>query len=469
MQSPTKSGPHLTPARKAAYAFGDHTVNVCLSSLSLVFFTFLVTVAGLQPWLAGVIAWLARLVDAVSDPVMGRISDGTTWRAGRRRPWFLIGMLPLGGFFALMWSAPFGDQATMFVWYLFVYVGLALAMTVVSVPYMSLIPEMATDYDERTSLNSWRAGAAVLGTMVAASFFQLAEVLGGGAPGFARTGLLLACWVVLPWPLVWAVSFEPRTLARGPRTSWVDALGSLARHRTYLRLCGIYLGGRIAMDLLGLAVPLFVTIWIGRPGDVTWTLLSMLLVVVISLPFWLRFARTREKHHVLAIGSVWLVICLVGVFLADPSWPRWTLFAIAGVLGVGYAVVDLFPWAMLGEVIDEDELLTHERREGIYNGIFTFIRKVGGATSYMLGGFALSLAGYDSTAAVQPESAIWTIRIVATLLPALCVLLALAGIVGYPLTRARHTEIRQCVADRMATGSPALDGARERPEGASAS
>jgi Na+/melibiose symporter-like transporter len=174
----------------------------------------------------------------------------------------------------------------------------------------------------------------------------------------------------------------------------------------------------------------------------------MLVVVVASLPFWLRFARHREKHRVLAIGSVWLVICLVAVFFAEPAWPRWVMFAIAGVLGVGYAVVDLFPWAMLGEVIDEDELVTRERREGVYNGIFTFIRKVGGATAYMFGGFALSLAGYDSKAAEQPESAIWTIRVIATLLPAACVLAALVGIARYPLTRARHEEIRASIRAR---------------------
>lgn len=423
---------------------------MALSSLSLVFFTFLVTVAGLQPWLAGVIAWLARLVDAVSDPLMGRLSDGIRWRSGRRRPFFLIGMLPLGLFFGLMWTTPFTSQTAMFFWYLAIYVGLALAMTVLSIPYMALIPEMAVDYDERTSLNTWRSAAAVVGTMVAAAFFQLAEGFGGGRGGFEQAGLLIGVWIILPWPFVWAASFEPIRAETPRRAPLLPALKSLGRHRTYLRLCGIYLAGRIAMDLLGLAVPLLVTIWLGRKEDVTWTLLSMLIVVVISLPFWLRAARHREKHRVLAIGSVWLVVCLVFIFFADPTWPRWTIFAVAGVLGIGYAVVDLFPWAMLGEVIDEDELATHERREGVYNGIFTFIRKVGGATSYMLGGFALSLAGYDSEASVQPESAVMTIRIIATLLPAACVLTALVGIIGYPLTRARHDEIRREIDRRPA-------------------
>lgn len=436
------------------FALGDHSVNVALSALSLVFFTFLVTVAGLQPWLAGVIAWLARLVDAITDPLMGRLSDHTRWRTGRRRPYFLLGMLPLGLCFAAMWTTPFTDQADMFVWYLAVYIGLALSLTVLSVPYMALIPEMATEYDERTSLNTWRSAAAVVGTMVAAAFFEFAEGLGGGASGFGRAGLVIAIWIVLPWPFVHAVSFEPPRREPPARTPIRVALGTLLRHRTYLRLCGIYLGGRIAMDLLGLAIPLFITVWLGRGGDVTGTLLTMLVVVIASLPFWLHFARRREKHHVLAIGSLWFIVCLLLVFFADPGWPRAAVFAVAGALGVGYAVVDLFPWAMLGEVIDEDELLHGERREGVYNGVFTFIRKVGGATAYMFGGFALSLAGYDSQAAVQPDSAIWAIRLIATWAPAICLAAALAGLVGYPITRASHRSVQRAIlaaaADRPA-------------------
>jgi Na+/melibiose symporter-like transporter len=413
-----------------------------------------VTVAGLQPWLAGVIAWLARLVDAITDPLMGRLSDRTRWRMGRRRPYFLLGMLPLGLCFAAMWTTPFTDQVDMFVWYLSVYIGLALSMTVVSVPYMALIPEMATDYDERTSLNTWRSAAAVVGTMVAAAFFEFAEGFGGGSTGFGRAGLMIAIWIVLPWPFVYAVSFESDRRESPDRTTIRAALGSLLRHRTYLRLCGIYLGGRIAMDLLGLAIPLFITVWLGRSGDVTGTLLAMLVVVVGSLPFWLRFARRREKHHVLAIGSLWFIACLVFVFFADPSWPRAAIFVIAGALGVGYAVVDLFPWAMLGEAIDEDEMLHGERREGVYNGVFTFIRKVGGATAYMFGGFALSLAGYDSQATVQPEAAIWAIRLIATWVPAICLAAALAGLVGYPITRARHLAVQRAIQAGASDVSP---------------
>ncbi len=449
--------PTLTPLRKAVFGLGDHSVNIALSCLSLVYFTFLVTTAGLDPWRAGLIAWLARLVDAISDPLMGRLSDSVRWKIGRRRPFFLVGMIPLGFFFALMWTTPYTAQNEMFGFYLLVYVGLALSLTVVSIPYMALIPEMATDYDERTSLNSYRAAAAIMGTMVAAAFFGIAGWLGGGADAYATTGLAIGLWLVVPWPFVFAVSFESRADDPPPQIDILSTLKNLARHSSYRRLCVLYIGGRISMDLLGLAIPLFITIWLGRPGDVHWALLSTLGVVVLSLPFWLSYARRREKHHIFAMGSLWFVACLVAIGLGDPSWPRWVMFVISGLLGIGYAAVDLMPWAMIGEVVDENELSSGERSQGVYNGVLTFLRKVGGATAYMVAGFALSLAGFDKEASQQSPVVMNSIRLLATAAPALFLLLGLLAVRGYPLTRARHAEILASLAARQSASERAAE------------
>jgi len=444
----------LTPLGKAVFGSGDHSVNIALSCLSLVYFTFLVTVAGLDPWRAGVIAWLARLVDAISDPLMGRLSDSVRWKIGRRRPFFLMGMIPLGLFFSLMWTTPFTEQGEMFVFYLLIYVGLALSMTVLSIPYMALIPEMATDYDERTSLNTYRSAAAIMGTMVAAGFFGVAEWLGGGSEGFATTGLIIGIWMIIPWPFVYAVSFEPKVSHPPSRVDVRSALLSLARHATYVRLCFLYIGGRVAMDLLGLAVPLFITIWLGRPGDVTWALLSTMGVVILSLPFWLLYARKTEKHQIFALGSAWFIVCLGAIAVGDPDWPRWAMFVISGLLGIGYAAVDLMPWAMVGEVVDEKELESGDRPQGVYNGVLTFLRKVGGATAYMVAGFALSWAGYDQEAAEQPQIVMDTIRFLATGAPAVFLLLGMLAVRGYPLTRARHAEILEALARRAESSAP---------------
>jgi sugar (glycoside-pentoside-hexuronide) transporter len=440
--------PPLSTPRKVAFALGDHTVNLSLSALSLVLFFFLTKVAGLSPLLVGVLAWLARFVDAVSDPLMGRISDQTRWKIGRRRPFFLIGALPFGLFFCLLWQTPFQAQWSMFAYYTVVYVGLSLSTTVLSVPYMSLIPEMATDYDERTKLNAFRSGAAVIGTAVAAVMIDFSNQLGGGAEGFARVGAIIAVWLVIVWPLVFKASSEPGEHPPLQQGSFWAGMRSLKSHTNYVRLCAFYLSARISVDVLGLAVPLYLADSMGREGDIGLVLLSMLGVVILSLPFWLRVAKRTDKHNMFAVGCGWFVVCLVAMGLAQPDWPRWTMFVIAGLLGIGYAVADLMPWAMLGEVIDEDELASGARREGIYNGVFTFLRKIGGATAYALAGLALEIVGYGGGEPASP-AALTTIRILTTAVPAFFLVAATALALGYPLTRARHAEILDALDERQ--------------------
>ena len=94
----------LSTGRKAVYALGDHTVNLVLSAATLLYLPFLMTHGGLSPALAGLVIWIARIADAVTDPGMGRLSDATRWRSGRRRPYFLIGALPFIGLFQVDWK-----------------------------------------------------------------------------------------------------------------------------------------------------------------------------------------------------------------------------------------------------------------------------------------------------------------------------------------------------------------------------
>ena len=118
-----------------------------------------------------------------------------------------------------------------------------------------------------------------------------------------------------------------------------------------------------------------------------------LTCVLLALPFWLRLARHRDKARVFVAGS--LIWAGVSVFAAalGPETPRWAFFAWAAAAAVGYAVVDLMPWSMVGDVIDEDDLAHGERREGLYNGVFTFLRKLGGALGVMVVMAILDLTG----------------------------------------------------------------------------
>jgi sugar (glycoside-pentoside-hexuronide) transporter len=445
----------LSPFLKTVYATGDLTVNTALAALSLVYVSYyLIEVAGLRPALAGLIPLVGRVVDAVTDPLMGRLSDVTRWRWGRRRPYFLIGAVPFGIGFAMLWRVPaLESQAAIFGYFAVTYSLFVCAMTVLSVPYLALLPEMALDYDERTSFNTYRNAASVLGIGVAVAMRPLAGTLGGGVEGFAAAGALMGVGMALPWLAVHRVSFErPNFRLRPVRAGLVGGLRALAAQRSFRTLVGFYLCGRVAMDLMGAMLIVYLTHWIGRSEAFEPAMLLFLAAVVGSLPLWLGLSRRIEKSQVFMIGAAWWMASLVLLGVARPDWPSWTVFVFAPLAGIGFSAVDLMPWSMVGDVTDEGDLASGERREGLYNGVFTFLRKLAGAVAVALALAVLDLAGLEQGQPAGPTTLL-VIRALASVAPILCLVAAIGFSSRYRLSRAEHARILESLRLRELRGS----------------
>lgn len=436
---------------KSGYALGDHAINVQLASISLFFLFFLTEVAGLPPSLAGLVLLAGRWWDAITDPLMGRLSDVTPWKIGRRRPYFLIGAIPFGVTTALLWATPSGDTGS-FAYYVAIYLMNTTASTVLAVPYMSLLPELALGYHERTTLNSFRAVGAVTAVLVTAVCLRpLVEALGGGAAGWERAGLVLGLWVTLPWLAVFAVTWERPGLHRRGQLGFFEGLRLAARHRAYRRLLGLFLTARIAVDVVSAMFLFYFTYWMGRPEDFPITIGLMLSAVVVSLPGWLWLAKRWDKRRVFLIGCGWWIAAQLLILWMGPEEPRWLAFAVAAFAGVGYAVADLMPWSMLGDVIDADELRTGERREGVYAGFFTFLRKLGGAAGVAMAGLVLELSGFVR-GVPQGETTLLAIRLLTGGAPILFLAIAMTIALGYPITRDRHASIAEQLVARRGSG-----------------
>jgi GPH family glycoside/pentoside/hexuronide:cation symporter len=214
---------------------------------------------------------------------------------------------------------------------------------------------------------------------------------------------------------------------------------------------GLYLLGRIAIDLATVMFLYYFTYWLGRPDDFEITMGLFLVSVVVSFPFWVRISRNTDKRTIFLLGAASWIVSQVFLLAATPDWPRLAILVGASIAGVGYAAADMIPWSMLGEVVDEDELLTGERREGLYYGFFTFLRKLGGAGGVALALWVLELSGYVA-GQPQDEATLWTIRVLTAGAPGVFVLLAALVALRYPLSRRRHEEIlEQLHARRLAS------------------
>lgn len=447
---PAPGQERLPTSTKIVFSLGDHTIGFSITALSVLYFYFLTEHVGMRPSLAGSVLLVGRAVDAFTDPLMGRLSDLTRWKAGRRRPYFLIAALPFGLTFASLWfDYPLESQASKFAFYTLLYVLYSLSSTLLAVPYAALMPELTLDYQERTSVSTYRAVASALATLLAASGYPLlAAAFGGGPRGFALAGIVAGIWIAWPWFAVYRVTFERPEFRRPAQLGFRSGVRTMMRHAAYRHLLAIYLCSRITMDLVSALFLFFFQHWLRRPQDFPITMGALILTTIASLFLWLRLSHRFDKAQLFIAGTAWWLVIQALLFLVTPDSPPWVVIALGALAGIGYSAADMIPFAMLGDVIDEDELATGERREGIYAGFFTFLRKLGGATAVFLAGHVLDLAGFQEGGGEQTPFVVSTVRMLTVIAPASFLVLAALFAFRYPITRRRHAEILLAIAER---------------------
>lgn len=177
---------------KVAFGLGDFANNLAITAMNFYFIFFVVNVAGLPPVWAGLTYWVSRTVAALTDLLMGIISDKTSSRFGRRRVFLLAGAVPLGILFWLLWIIPSQDKVTLFVYYMVIMVLFNVVFSVVTIPYNSLMPELTQNYDERTSISGYRMAFSFLGNLVAAA--GVAVIVDNIFPEEVNTRLVIQSW-----------------------------------------------------------------------------------------------------------------------------------------------------------------------------------------------------------------------------------------------------------------------------------
>jgi len=458
-----------------AYGAGDLgpaiTANIVVVFL-LVFFT---NVAGLDPGLAGSILLIGKIWDAINDPMIGALSDRTDSKWGRRLPWILWGAVPFGIFFFLQWVVPnFSDNPNTNQWGLFWYyvvisIFANIFYTIVNLPYTALTPELTQNYDERTSLNSFRFAFSISGSILS---LIIALVLFGVFPNDPIKQYLLiggVCAILAVLPLYWCVfgirervlEGEARRQANPPppqTMSYWEQLKVAFRNRPFLYVVGIYLCSWLAVQNTVAIIPYFVQNWMGlTEQDFTKVVIAVQVTGLVMLFVWTAVSKRVGKKAVYFMGmSVW-VIAQIGLFLLQPGQVV-GMYVLAVMAGFGVSTAYLVPWSMIPDVIELDELNTGQRREGLFYGYMVLLQKLALAIGVFLVGQALQVSGFLKTTAgqpipTQPDSALWAIRLMIGPIPAVILLIGLVLAYFYPITREVHAEILLKLQERKREGS----------------
>jgi GPH family glycoside/pentoside/hexuronide:cation symporter len=447
----------LNFSTKLAYGAGDLGTAITANILIFYLSPFLTDVAGLKPGLAGWTQLIGKFWDAVNDPMVGVLSDRTTSRWGRRYPWILFGSIPLGIFFFLQWIVPrfSGNEATnqwgMFWYYTIISILFNAFYTVVNVPYTALTPELTQDYNERTSLNSFRfafsIGGSILSAIVALLFFSWFANNKGQA--YISIGLICTLLSILPvyW-CFWGTRSRLHAVARErPEAETPVSLPLLQQlrivftNRPFLIVTGIYLCSWLSLQLTAAIIPYFVERYMRLSSQQTALVILAVQGTALSMLFvWSAISRKVGKKAVYFMGMSLWVIVQAGLFFLRPQ-DVGLMYFLAVLAGFGVSTAYLIPWSMLPDVIELDELRTGQRREGIYYSFMVFLQKIclGIAVSLVL--LSLEWIGYEPTLERQSEAVLWAIRTFIGPFPTIALIAGMVLTYFYPITREFHAEI----------------------------
>ncbi|HNU91785.1 MAG TPA: MFS transporter [Spirochaetota bacterium] len=437
---------------KLAYGFGDIGSNIFIISSGFFLLFFLTNVVGVNPALAGVALLFPKLWDVVSDPIMGAISDRTVSRWGRRRPYLLFGALPFGlSFFAMFLAPGFESESARALQVALLFALACTAFTVVNVPYSSMVAEMSDDYNERMSITSFRMIGSSIGVLLAGGMaMPLVEMGGGGADGFRFMGIVFGAAIALITLVCFLGTGRARTLpAAGQMPPAGEQLRIALKNRPFLLLASSYMLQSAGMGVLMAGLIYYIKHVMMLPESAMGVVFPILFgTAIVFIPIWVKVGKKLGKIRAYRTGLAIIIILLVSTFFTRSE--QLILFYVqVFLLGIGFSSFQLFPFSMLPDTIEYDEMRSGLRREGIFSGVWASGQKMAYSVGPGIMGFALALSGFDASGPQGPgvETGI---RVAFCLLPAAALLLSYIPFARYDLTEERFEEIKRTIASGSA-------------------
>lgn len=452
--------------QKAAFGAGNLVNNLLPGSLG-VFSFFLLTAFGMDPLLAGFLGGLPRILDAISDPIMGYITDNTKSRFGRRRPYIFIGAILSGVLFAILWQLnPENSQAYNFWYFLilsFVYI---IGNTIFSAPLIGLGYEMTPDYNERTRLMGFSQFIGQIAWMIVPWFWVIIanpNIFETQAIGVRKLSIIVGgiCMVLGVLPALFCKEVNQENLTNRDDLSFKNLaknmkslfrnMGLIFKNIPFLRLCGatflVFNGYQMVASF-----SYFIIVFYMFQGDYgaagTWpawfSTISALCTAFLIIPIITFMSNKWGKRTAFVISTF---LSIIGYTLKwwgfNPDNP-WLMFIPIPLMIFGIGGLFTLMMSMTADVCDLDELNNGmPRKEGTFGAIYWWMVKLGMGLAMVLGGLVLKLIGFDQNATVQTAETLTNLRLADILVPAFTAGLAIVVMWKYDLSETRAREIKE--------------------------
>ncbi|GAA2983938.1 MFS transporter [Actinokineospora diospyrosa] len=408
----------VTPGIRAGYALGSLTTGAFGTVPGLLLLPLLTDRLAVPAAVAGVLVLVPKAWDVAFNPVAGRISD----RATNRRPFLLRGGLTLAALFAVMFLPPiFGTPAGDGAWVAVSFLACATAYAFFQVPYVAMAAELTDDYHERTRLIAWRVATLAIAILLC----------GAGAPlirdslgGYRPMGLAVAALIALGTLGVYfgtAKAPVARITPAGARFG--DLVTAIRASRPFRRLLTAFTIQAVGIGTLLAGVDYLARVVLKDPGAQTPLFAAFVAPALLVMPLWQRVGLHWGKRRGYQIATALFALSIAAVVFVPPMA---LLVPLVALTGVGYAGLQVFPMAMLPDIITAEERRTNTTQAGLLSGIWTAGETLGLALGPGLYGLLLALGSYTPGGSPdQPPSAHLAIVLGFTLIPAILALAAL--------------------------------------------
>lgn len=427
---------------KLGYGICDLGGNLFFTAIGFWLLNYLTDTVGIAAGLAGAVVAIGKVWDAVTDPMAGYLSDRTKHRLGRRRPWLLYGSVPLFLTMILMFTNPgLTSQTLLFVWGTLSFCLLCTAYTAVNIPYNSLTPELTQDYHERTSINGYRFSFAVIGTLLGAgAALPIVGAFSTKSIGFSAMGTIFGAVMMVTAIITVITIREPQVARPELAPGFFKTYLKVFKNGPYVLILLTYsLHIAAITTMMGVAVYYFKYIHNDEPKT-TVAMLILLITAMVLIPASVVISKRWGKKIVYGLGMGIFSAAMMAISLVGHLYPiNFSLFMMF-IAGIGLSATYVMPYAIVPDAVEYDYLLTGERTEGAFYGIWTFGIKIGQAVALAITGAVLSLTGYVPGVA-QAASATLGIRMLMGPLAVLFFIAAMVTLYLYPINEKRYNEI----------------------------
>jgi GPH family glycoside/pentoside/hexuronide:cation symporter len=396
----TTQKPHLPMSRILLYSLASAGLNILAITVStwLLYFYSPPPDSGRHIYLpvafVGAVAFIVSIWDAVIDPFIGQFSDNLRSKWGRRRPFIIFGAPATAILVVLIWTPPMSSSILMVsIYFLVINLLYNTAYSLVGIPYDATMPEMAPEVHERVKLSYFKGLFGIIGvligSLVAAPLF--------GSIGPVAMGVVVAIvGLITLWGSLLGIKETEKPV--GEKIPVWEGIKTTMRNRQFLFLFFSTLFVHITYQMMLASLPYFITLIVGgTEGDVGIFQGVLILAIAITGPLWMLWNRRKSQRDLIKISLVIFIFALlmmsfVGKVSGIPvDIQAYLALAVSGVSLGGYLILI---YAMMGNVVDYDEMLTNRRREANYYGTFSLGIGLGSSIGLLVLPFLLGTFGF---------------------------------------------------------------------------